>query len=309
MIVNKPHRVEQIWFWGLEESENLMVGGYPKLAAIDLDGTLLSVDGHVPEGNRDAIRDWVRAGRHLAILTSRSPQGMRKVLSELNVPCVASGFSGGLVWRSSAPDWVNGEALIDISLSTDMVDNIWEMCRELKIPTISYTRFSTVGNIRSDAIEREVTTTGESITYSTKVALDEPIYKLNIMVSTQADGLALRSLPIPRDVSLNMTRGGNIELTSRDSSKGRALSATYVAMGVSREDTIAVGDGDNDVSMFRVAGVSMAVPGATDRARESADILLAGEGPAVVGDALLRALSWRQPGPEDYAVLGQYVRR
>lgn len=285
------------------------MSGYPILAAIDLDGTLLDANGELPPQNRDAIRHWVKSGRFLAILTSRSPQGMRSILSELNVPCFAGAFNGGLAWTGSAPDWTEGPSLIDVPLPSEVALNVWDACRELSLPVILYTRLGAIGNIQSEAIQHEVSTTGELIAYSKVIDPTNVAYKLNIMISGSGDKEVLERLPMVQHTYINVTRGGNIELTSPIATKGRALSVARASMGIDNENVIAFGDGDNDVSMFKSAGVSIAVPGATRMAQESADILLSGNDPTVVGATLLRVLSWRSPGPKEYGTLGSYRHR
>ena len=57
-------------------------------------------------------------------------------------------------------------------------------------------------------------------------------------------------------------------------SKGRALERLAPSLGVSPEDFVAVGDSENDVSTFAVAGDSYAVANADDAARDAANVVL-----------------------------------
>ncbi|TKX83232.1 phosphoglycolate phosphatase, partial [Halorubrum sp. SS5] len=53
-------------------------------------------------------------------------------------------------------------------------------------------------------------------------------------------------------------------------SKGRALGVVADALGLAAHEFVAVGDSENDVSTFEVAGESYAVANADDAAREAA---------------------------------------
>jgi hydroxymethylpyrimidine pyrophosphatase-like HAD family hydrolase len=53
--------------------------------------------------------------------------------------------------------------------------------------------------------------------------------------------------------------------------KGDGLRSVAAALGVDPADFVAVGDSENDVSTFAVAGESFAVANADDRARAAAD--------------------------------------
>jgi len=63
----------------------------------------------------------------------------------------------------------------------------------------------------------------------------------------------------------------NIELNQDTANKGDALLALADRLGVPREKTLAFGDGLNDVSMIRAAGVGIAMDNAEDVVKEAAD--------------------------------------
>ncbi|MGV2392547.1 UNVERIFIED_CONTAM: HAD-IIB family hydrolase [Campylobacter lari] len=64
------------------------------------------------------------------------------------------------------------------------------------------------------------------------------------------------------------------DITNVTVNKGRALSLLSRYYGVKLEHTIAIGDGFNDVPMFKVAGVSVAVGNASDAVKKHATIVL-----------------------------------
>ncbi len=63
----------------------------------------------------------------------------------------------------------------------------------------------------------------------------------------------------------------NIELNQENANKGQALLALADALGVAHERTIAFGDGLNDLSMIRAAGVGIAMDNAEDVIKNEAD--------------------------------------
>ena len=68
------------------------------------------------------------------------------------------------------------------------------------------------------------------------------------------------------------TRSGEnyIEVTSNDASKGEALKEIASLHGVKLVDTVAIGDQTNDISMFEVAGKSIAMKNAPDKVKKYA---------------------------------------
>ena len=63
----------------------------------------------------------------------------------------------------------------------------------------------------------------------------------------------------------------NLELNDENATKGNGLMWLADYLCVDREATMAVGDGENDVSMIRMAGVGVAMDNAQDLVKQYAD--------------------------------------
>ena len=95
-----------------------------------------------------------------------------------------------------------------------------------------------------------------------------------VAVSPDADATLLREAAASvADVEVVDT-GYAYHVKSTGVSKGRALRVVADALGVDPTDFVAVGDSENDVSTFAVAGESYAVANADAAAREAAGTVL-----------------------------------
>ena len=63
----------------------------------------------------------------------------------------------------------------------------------------------------------------------------------------------------------------DIEITSDKADKGEALIALAKELGISGEEVMAMGDGDNDLGLMRAAGLSVAMGNADQKIRDEAD--------------------------------------
>ncbi len=68
----------------------------------------------------------------------------------------------------------------------------------------------------------------------------------------------------------------NVEINRAGCSKGKALKSLCGMLGVRREEVLAVGDGGNDLSMLRFAGVGVAMRNSSPGALAAADFVTAG---------------------------------
>jgi len=65
-----------------------------------------------------------------------------------------------------------------------------------------------------------------------------------------------------------------LEYCPLEANKGAGLEAVCKYLGISPEETIAVGDQNNDISMLRAAGLGIAVANATAEAKAAADLII-----------------------------------
>lgn len=65
----------------------------------------------------------------------------------------------------------------------------------------------------------------------------------------------------------------NIEVNTKQASKGRALDFLCSYLGIAREEVMAFGDGLNDIDMLKTAGISVAMANADASAKAAADII------------------------------------
>ena len=58
---------------------------------------------------------------------------------------------------------------------------------------------------------------------------------------------------------------------SKNAAKGRALEVLARQLGIAREETACIGDGENDLSMFEASGLSIAMGNAFEGLKEKSD--------------------------------------
>ena len=63
----------------------------------------------------------------------------------------------------------------------------------------------------------------------------------------------------------------NIEINSIQATKGKALKSLCAALDIDLKDTLAFGDGSNDLDMIRTAGVGVAMGNAVEELKQAAD--------------------------------------
>ena len=83
----------------------------------------------------------------------------------------------------------------------------------------------------------------------------------------------------------------NIEINSVHAGKDRALRALALALGLTMDETVAFGDGSNDLEMIKAAGLGVAMANGDERVKAAADLVTGTNEEAGVAQVIWRILS------------------
>ncbi len=98
--------------------------------------------------------------------------------------------------------------------------------------------------------------------------LDKPIYQFCAFVDSADEHLIL---DVAHGVRLTRWTELFCDIIPAQGGKGAGIRATLERYGLAPEETIAFGDGENDLSMFEMCGTSVAMGNAWDAVKEHAD--------------------------------------
>ena len=82
----------------------------------------------------------------------------------------------------------------------------------------------------------------------------------------------------------------NLEINAEGATKGNALMWLASHLGISRERTMAFGDGENDVTMLKAAGIGIAMGNGLEMAKRAADQVTLTNDEDGVADAIERLI-------------------
>ncbi|MBS4195954.1 Cof-type HAD-IIB family hydrolase [Lederbergia citri] len=251
-----------------------------KCIATDMDGTLLNARQEVSEENIRAIRAAEEKGIDVVVVTGRAYNEVRYVLDKtgLKLPaiCVNGGEIRDVEGKVSYSVGLNGPTAAQVTSVFEELNIYFELYTEGGTYTTDYEKgiqvlvdiyhtanpSQDVEKIRESADERFHQRLIHVIDEFEPIfdAKDCHVYKF-LAFSLDEELLMEASERLKKIGGLEVTSSGrnNLEVMHHEAQKGSALRRYVEDKGISLEDTMAMGDNYNDLSMLKIVGHSVAM--------------------------------------------------
>ena len=239
----------------------------------DVDGTLVTTEKILTAEARDAVKALRARGIPFAIVSSRPPRGMEGLVEALEITTPVTGFNGGMI---VTPDMKT--VLETHTLSPDVASRAVEMLKQRGItPWVFNGRDWLIQDRAGPHVEHEIHTVGfqPTLTKNFEGVLDQ-VGKI-VGASDAFDELA-KAGEFIRDAlgaqaTVALSQRYYLDMTHPLANKGNAVTALAKLLNVPVEEIAVIGDGENDIAMFKQAGFSIAMGNASEEVRSHASVV------------------------------------
>lgn len=245
-----------------------------ELVALDVDGTLIGLEGVVSAAVVAAIARARGAGLHIGLATGRMPQAVESILERTGLPGPHVVYNGAQVRR-------DGEVLASWPVERDALEQVLEGCNTAGIYLEIYLEDGFVVNRMEDrarphwdllgmepmGVVEDVDDIDGEAPKVTAAVFDAAGVERTVAIFREA-GLRPGPSNSPATPGLHYVNGND-----PDVDKGRALLAAAEALDVDQAATVAVGDERNDLPLLEVAGTAIAMGNASAEVREAAHLV------------------------------------
>jgi Cof subfamily protein (haloacid dehalogenase superfamily) len=233
------------------------------LIALDLDGTLVDLDGNVSPGNRAAVVDALKAGIRVVLVTGRGADLPARLVRELglNVPSICA---HGALTKDFLAGRIIGHIPIPLQYAAELID--YAERRGLDVAMYVDERFVRAQGapLHMDDMRLPHWHTVVSLRDAMTVAPTFLRFFGREAVKEVRSTFAHLPLHFKHEVFGELDE---CAITSADATKERALARLCADLQVPPERVLAVGDSPNDVPMLRWAGVGVAMGNASPQVR------------------------------------------
>ena len=246
------------------------------LLVVDIDGTLINQAGAISEADRQALAGAIEAGIRVSLSTGRVSQACRTVIKLLSLDGYHVFSDGALVADPQGEREVYVEPL-PRELVKETVDFIHE--HEMRIDFYSSRQFFVERDDWVTDIRRKFFGLEPTLTDLDNVWQNERIIKGTLVVRSAEEKSRAARFRDHFEGRLNFSSTMTpaypdvdfINVISPKVSKGRALDELASFLGVALSGVIAIGNGENDISLLSTAGTGIAMGNSPDELKAVAD--------------------------------------
>lgn len=244
-----------------------------KYIAIDFDGTLLGTDHNISHRSVKVLKKLQAKGIIILLCSGRNVSQMNFVAEKIdsdNHDTFIISDNGGVITEID-----NGKrsVLRNAKFEAEQLSAILKLTKgKTKVQSsfndgVRYiTKINVSQMLRALIRFREFTKIGKPEVASKILLVDKPEHIEQVYDQVKAEVLDNYS-----DVNVFRSVPTLIEITPNGSTKGLGLKTVFDLKGWDLKDLIVFGDGENDISMFEVAGHAVAMENAFDTVKAVAD--------------------------------------
>ena len=253
----------------------------PKLMLTDLDGTLLRDDKSLSPANRSALERAAAGGCKVVIATGRLLRAIPQYLLDLPFLRYFILMNGAKIW-----DRQTGEVLYRCEIPLPTAKRVFDLVGPLDCTVDCFQNDQGIMDRRyydrldyyiPDLISRQMAQRNRTPVddfWAAVQAGGDTVQKIqmyfpHLELRPQVSALLHREIP---ELIQGISMPANLELNAPEATKGVALRKLCRVLAIDPLDTIAFGDGTNDISMLQAAGMGVAMANAAPETLAAADL-------------------------------------
>ncbi|MGD0055838.1 MAG: Cof-type HAD-IIB family hydrolase [Acidimicrobiales bacterium] len=240
-----------------------------RLLLADVDGTLVTNDKVLTDRSIEAVGHLRDAGILFALTSARPPQGLAMFVEPLAITTPLGALNGALITD------VNQKILEELTITPNLEPPIADLLSSFGLSVWIYQGADWfVLDPHGPHVEHESRTCQcEPTVLPSFASVDHDITKIvgvsDDPVATEAANTAMHDR-YGQTVLATRSQTYFIDVTSPGASKGHVVQYLSTMFDIDPSEIATIGDMHNDISMFQVSGLSIAMGNGDDRVRQAA---------------------------------------
>lgn len=253
-----------------------------RLICFDMDGTLLNSSKEISQESQRAIEKAVAAGKNVALSTGRSLPEIVPFYSQLKDVRYFICISGALIYDRLEEKVIfsrnipasSAEKLLLFSKTRDVMVHIHSfqsVVEKSKLDRMDYYQMGTY-----TSMFKKITSPVDDVMDFYRAYPDQ-LAKINFYHRSTQERQETKAIleAAGCDLELAYSEFTSLECSAKGVSKGTGLIKLCQHLGIDVQDSVAVGDSDNDLAILKTCGLPVAMGNANENVRKLAGAVVA----------------------------------
>ncbi len=242
------------------------------LIACDCDGTILNSQKEISSKTLEKIKIYINKGNYFVLCSGRPYYRVAKFLKELGLRQENHyyiGLNGALICDGTGTKIISSKLLLK-----EDVDKIVDFAKKNDVCVSVYTYDTVYTEKVSDYVIKEGIYNGVNVHLCknlNKQEINDPIYKVLFVDYPEKIAIVRKkiSTEIFNKYSIVSSAPHYLEFMNIEANKGKALLKLSNYLGINKAKIMAIGDAENDISMFNVTENSVAMGNADEEIKKN----------------------------------------
>ncbi|GFH86241.1 Cof-type HAD-IIB family hydrolase [Bacteroides acidifaciens] len=264
-----------------------------KLIVLDLDGTLTNSQKEITPRNKETLIRVQEQGVRLVLASGRPTYGIVPLANELRM----NEFGGFILSYNGGEiiNWETQEMIYENVLPNDIVPVLYESARAHHLSILTYDGAQIVTeNSQDPYVQKEAFLNKMEVRETNDFLTDITLPVAKCLIVGDADKLisleAELCLRLQGRINVFRSEPYFLELVPQGIDKALSLGVLLKKTEIGREEIIAMGDGYNDLSMIKFAGLGIAMGNAQEPVKKAADYITSSNEEDGVAEAIHKFL-------------------
>lgn len=245
-----------------------------KMIVLDLDGTLTNNKKEITPKTKEALMQAQAKGVHIVLASGRPTYGIIPLAEELELKTHGGfilAYNGGKII-----DCTNNRVLFEQKLDEKLVPRLYEGAKKAGLQILTYQGEGIAATQKDDKYVQIEAHINKMPVVQYDDFLRQLVYPINkcliVGEPTKLHQLELSLLAqLKGQMELYRSADYFLECVPLGIDKAQSLNRLITTLGITKEEVIACGDGYNDLSMIRFAGLGVAMANAAKDIQSEAD--------------------------------------
>ena len=245
-----------------------------KLIALDIDGTLTNSKKTISEKTREQLIKYQKNGGTIVLASGRPTQGILPYATALRLREFGGyilSCNGGSIIECST-----GRVIYQNRLPFEYIPQIYDIIKDYPVGINTYRGDKILaGNMINKYTELEARINRMELCFTNSFVEDVDFEICKCLLHGEPEVInELEKILTDKfggELGIFKSEPFFLEIVPKDIDKAQSLSRLLKTLGMHKDQCIAFGDGFNDISMLKYAGLGVAMSNASDTVKNSAD--------------------------------------